>query len=115
MRKTAVKKVTKDAPQSDDTLLVGAVSDDGKRALVLRKKGEELSVGELGPLEEGKPITGEVVSLSQREEHPALFDVKTEYAPKQRDGVGPARVSNQSYRDGWDTLWGRRKRQRQAN
>lgn len=95
--------------------MVGAVSDDGKRALVLRKKGDELSMGELAPLEAGKPITGEVVSLSQREEHPALYDVKSEYVPPQRDTVGPARVSTKSYRDGWDSLWGQKGRKRRPS
>ncbi len=59
------------------------------------------------PLEEGKPITGEVISLEQRKDVPFLFDVTTEIdvAPA-RTNAGPAQVATDSYRRGWDAIWG---------
>jgi hypothetical protein len=69
-------------------------------------------MGAVVPLEEGRPITGEVVSLSQREEAPFLYDVRTELeAPGGEDAArrrtsGPAQVATEDYRRGWDAIWG---------
>lgn len=80
---------------------------------VVRKRGDELSLGVVRPLEEGKPIVGDVVKLKPRDEHPALFDVETEVAlPKPKRSAGPSRVSSSSYRKGWDSLWGERRRRK---
>lgn len=87
-------------------------TEDGEGVNVVRKRGDEISLGVVRPLEEGKPIVGDVVKLKPREEHPALFDVETELAlPKpQRTSAGPSRVANSSYRKGWDSLWGGQRR-----
>lgn len=80
---------------------------------VVRKRGDELSLGVVRPLEEGKPIVGDVVKLKPRDDHPALFDVETELAlPKPERSAGPSRVANSSYRKGWDSLWGGRRRRK---
>ncbi len=65
------------------------------------------------PLAEGRPITGEVISMRQREDLPFLFDVTTELdasaRPAAADGsTRPAQVATSSYRKGWDAIWGRR-------
>ena len=108
-----VNEPAKPAP-ADDVVLVHSKTDDGEGVRVLRKKGEELSVGEVRPLKEGQPIYGDVVRLKAREEHPALYDVETEVAVEQttpkRKSTGPSRVATDRYRSGWDSLWGRRKR-----
>ena len=72
------------------------------------KKGDALSVGEMRPLKEGQPVSGDIVSLKPREDHPALFDVHTEYAAEPQLPAGPTRVSTDRYRHGWESLWGRR-------
>ena len=69
------------------------------------------------PLAEGRPITGEVMSMQPREDFPFLFDVKTELeAPAgPRATNGPAQVATNSYRSGWDAIWGPRGAQKPLN
>lgn len=116
------------APAEDVVLVHGAAEDGAWR--VLRKRGDELHVGEMRPLEEGKALTpgGEVVALRARADSPQLFDAQTLYrvpgeAPA-RDaapastapalpadapstvGGGPAQVSTPAYREGWGAIFG---------
>ena len=58
-------------------MLVHGRSDDGALQ-VLRKKGDELSLGELRPVEEGKPLRGNLLRLRPRAEMPLLADVEEE-------------------------------------
>jgi len=102
---------------SDDVVLVHGRTDDGKGLKVLRKKADELSSGEVRPVEEGKPLTGDLVRLKPRPEMPLLCDVDVEYeAPRTaKGGAGPARVSSSAYRKGWDRMWGKRPKPGKAN
>lgn len=114
---------------SDDVVLVHSQSEDGAFR-VLRKRGDELHVGEMRPLEEGKALTpgGEVVALRARADSPQLFDAQTLYrvpgeapassaAPTSAApalpaeapstvGGGPAQVSTPAYREGWGAIFG---------
>jgi hypothetical protein len=83
---------------------------------ILRRRSEDAPVetGVMEPLAEGRPITGEVISLKQREDTPFLFDVKTvleaqETANASTTDTKPARVATDSYRKGWDAIWGGRR------
>lgn len=90
----------------DVALLVGT---DGSDVHILRRRSEDAPVeaGVLRPLEEGKPITGEVVTLRQRPELPLLFDVKTELeSNSERPNGGPPQIATDAYRKGWDAIWG---------
>ena len=104
-------------PTGEDLVLIHGRTDDGKGLKVIRKRDTELSVGEVRPLEEGKPIGGEVVSLSPRAESPLLCDVRVEadLRPAVDGRAGPVRVSSSSYRSGWDRMWGKRPRAAKAN
>lgn len=118
-RKAPTPAVTDEAPKksSDDVVLVHGRTDDGKGLKVLRKKADELSAGEVRPVEEGKPLTGDLVRLKPRPEMPLLCDVDVEYeAPRpSKDAAGPARVSSSAYRKGWDRMWGKRRKPGKAN
>ena len=116
-------------------MLVHSQSDDGAFR-VLRKRGDELHVGEMRPLEEGKTLTpgGEVVALRPRTDSPQLFDAQTLYrvpgdAPARTEapaaaapamsaeepstvGGGPAQVSTPAYREGWGAIFGGTRRRR---
>ena len=102
---------------------VAAVFGKDERGLhILRRRGEEgpIEAGIIQPLEEGKPISGEVISMSPRDDVPFLFDVTTQVeAPKvettETPASGPAQVATDSYRKGWDAIWGRRPRSTQLN
>ena len=90
---------------------VAAVCGKDERGVhILRRRSEEgpIEAAIVQPLEEGKPITGEVISLEQRDDLPFLFDVTTELAvaAPERSGSGPAQVATDSYRRGWDAIWG---------
>lgn len=108
-----------------DIALVLAKDADGVH--ILRRRSEEapIEAGLLRPMREGKPIVGEVVSLTRRADHPMFYDVKSEFgASSEADGEtdveggvrdahpaidGPAQVASEAYRKGWEAVWGRRR------
>jgi hypothetical protein len=100
-------------PRDEDVVLVLGGSEDGKSVGVLRKRRERIEVGAMRNLEEGRPITGEVVKLTPRPGSP-LLDVEVLHddneAQPSRPGQGPARVASARYRAGWQAIWGRRRR-----
>ena len=103
----------RDAEVKDVALVVGQ-TEDRKGYQILRRRGEnaDIELGTVRPLEAGKPIDGEVVGMRRRDEHPLLFDVKTEFDTRSLpDGprgtsVGPAQVASDKYREGWEAIWG---------
>jgi hypothetical protein len=133
-RRTSATTVSPPAG-AEDVVLVHGQSEDGAYR-VLRKRGEELHVGEMRALEEGKALTpgGEVVALRPRADSPQLFDAQTLYrvpgeatahteasepaAPALPSGEpstvggGPAQVSTPAYREGWGAIFGATRRRR---
>ncbi|MEM7437458.1 MAG: hypothetical protein AAF436_20060 [Myxococcota bacterium] len=100
----APKKET--ATEATDVAWVYGRSEDGRSYGVLRKKDDQVQMGTLRPLEDGKPIHGELVKLRPRPESEALFDVETQHggtAPGR--AAGPAKVATPAYRSGWDSIW----------
>ena len=101
-------------PPAGDIAMVFGKDENGVH--ILRRRSEEapIEAGLLRPMREGKPITGEVVSLTQRQDHPMVYDVRSEFgapeqAPDRQPGDGPAQVASDAYRKGWDAVWGRRR------
>lgn len=99
-------------------------TDDGKGARVLRARRGRVEAGEVRPLEEGKPIHGDVVKLRAREGVPLVYDVDVEVPaqpataaapatttepskPPARKGGGPPMVASDEYRNGWTAVFGR--------
>jgi hypothetical protein len=104
-------------PTGDVAFIFGK---DEQGTHVLRRRSDDAPVeaGILRPLQSGKPIDGEVVSLSPRKDAPLLFDVKSELPspyPARPTSDGPAQVATEAYRKGWDAMWGRRRRDRSLN
>ncbi|MEM1417409.1 MAG: hypothetical protein AAGH15_21100, partial [Myxococcota bacterium] len=91
------KPAAADAPKEDapakteDVALVHGRTEDGEGLRVIRKKGDELSAGEVRPLKDGQPIHGEVLSLKPRPEMPLLCDVEVTHAAPTKSHAGPAR------------------------
>lgn len=110
-----------------DVALVVGKDADGLH--ILRRRSEEgpIEAGLLRPMRQGKPIVGEVVTLTPRQDLPMVFDVKSEFSPDNPlapDGEqgndrpasdGPAQVASDAYRKGWDAVWGSRRRDRTIN
>lgn len=106
----------KSAKDEDVALVVGA-SEDGATLGVLRKRGDAIEPAIVKKAEEGKPIAGELVRLSPREE-PLLFDVDVLYDGRAEDadeGGGPAQVATEAYRKGWDRLFKKSRRRAAPN
>jgi hypothetical protein len=95
-----------------DVVLLGPPTPDGEGVRVLRAREERVEAGELRALKEGKPITGEVVSLEPRKENPRVCDVRTSFSAPKSAGPkkGPAQVASEKYRDNWDEVFAPRDR-----
>lgn len=110
-------------PADADVALLGGPTSDGKGVSILRARQGRLEAGEVRPLESGKPISGEVVSLKPRQSFPMLCDVETHMATpanavsKEPQGdvarrrSGPAQVASDAYRENWETIYRRSKKE----
>lgn len=105
-------------------VLIHGRTEDQKGLRVLRARADKLELGEVRPLEQGKPILGDVVKLEPRPGFPLLCDVKTEFrspGPALEDRApvrthpGPAQVSTDAYRSNWDAIWSRRRSPEEPN
>jgi hypothetical protein len=118
------------ASSKKDLVLVHGRTPDGNGLNVLRARDEHVELGTVRPLEEGRPIQGEVVKLTPRSEMPNLYDAETQFepakaslaAPKASDAApssesrptnnGPAQVASDAYRKNWDAIWKRPSKRR---
>src|SRR5262252_8483457 len=88
-------------PDNDMVFVYG--KREGDAYSVLRRRGENVELGAIAKLEEGKPIHGEVVRLNRRDEHPLLFDVDVVADAQSLGGrSGPAQVATEAYRENWE-------------
>lgn len=101
----------------EDVVLLGPPTADGEGLHVLRAREQRLEAGELRSIEEGKPLQGELVTLAPRESNPRVCDVKDSYRPPglpppsaRRALKGPAQVATKEYRNNWDEVFGRSRR-----
>lgn len=110
----AEAKATGDASSSSkDVVLIHGTTADGKGLAVLRHREDRIERGLVMPIEHGKPIVGEVVTLQPRKEFPLLCDVKVEYdatkkipeAQGRRLTKGPGQVATDVYRANWERIF----------
>src|SRR5262249_46985396 len=102
------------SPPGGDVALVFGKNEQGIHILRRRDENAPIEAGLLQPLVEGRPITGELISMRRREDLPFLYDVKSELAARDADadaepraaGAGPSQVATDSYRKGWDAIFG---------
>jgi hypothetical protein len=95
--------------QGTDVVLLHSPTEDGGGVRVVRARHGQVEVGEVRPLAEGKPISGEVVTLQPRPDAPRVCDVNVEYTQKEaRATVGPAQVATEAYRDNWEATFRRK-------
>lgn len=91
-----------------DVVIAAGPTADRKGAVVLRAREGRVELGEMRPLEEGKPIHGELVRLRARA--PRIFEVE-ETIPLgsgtlEAKAGRPAQVSNDRYRANWEAIYG---------
>jgi len=109
-------------PVGEDVVVLGSQSTDGKSVPVVRLRDGQVELGKVQALEEGKPIAGEVVKLTPRQESPRVCDVEVQYRPPSarraarreegpaRERGGPPQVATDEYRKNWDVIWARPKK-----
>jgi hypothetical protein len=107
------KKASAGQKQQDVVLIYGR-SEDGKSYDVLRQRGDAIQTGSMRPLDQGKPIYGEVVRLQPREDSPVLFDVEVQHDLRPSTGR-PAKVATKQYRKGWESIWEKKRDNRAIN
>jgi len=117
-----------------DLLLVKGPTDDGAGVHVVRARPERLELGTMRPLQDGRPIDGEVVRVNPHPECPFLYEVETEFSTQPSDAAGaatadgakapsekpsaelrapgPPKVASAAYRRNWDAIWNRQSRRR---
>lgn len=103
------------AAGAPDVVLLGPPTADGEGVHVIRAREERLETGELRNVEEGRPLTGELVALKPRKDNPRVCDVTDSYRPPAASAPGaktkgPAQVATKAYRDNWDEVFAARKR-----
>lgn len=93
---------------ADDVVFVHSPTEKGDGFRVVRKRADTIEVGEIRALEEGRPVHGEVVKLSPREDHAQLFDVDVLLPAPQAEASrsGPPQVATDAYRKNWDAIFG---------
>jgi hypothetical protein len=94
-----------------DVALVFDRTEDAEGYQILRRRAaaSEVEFGTIRPLKEGRPIDGEVLSLTPRKDIPFVYDVKTELADPRGPrptSDGPAQIATEEYRRGWEAIWG---------
>ena len=98
--------------RKDDVVFVHSKVESGDGFRVIRKREGVIEVGEIRPVQEGKPLTGEMVKLSPRKEHEQIFDVEVLVSKEEVQGgagrahSGPAQVATAAYRSNWDAIFG---------
>jgi hypothetical protein len=96
--------------KGEDVVWVHSQTPDGEGLNVVRKRGDEVSFGQVRRVVEGKPILGELVALRPREDAPRFFDVEVLHAGTTTGREGPPQVSTPAYRHGWAEVFGPKKK-----
>lgn len=106
----APNNAPKKPAKSEDVALVYGRTNDGKGLRVIRKREKVVETATLQPLEEGKPIIGEVLQLRPRGEGP-LCDVEVLLPASETAAEvalkGPGQVASDAYRKNWDSIYNR--------
>ena len=66
----------------------------------------EVQTQTLEPLQDGVSPMGEVVALTPEKGHAPFYRVETLAEAPVKAHPGPANVSSEAYRDGWDRIFG---------
>jgi hypothetical protein len=114
MASRSSKKSASEKGKPKDVVLVYGRTEDGRGFDVLRQRGESVEAGRMQPLADGKPVHGEIVQLKARDDSPALFDVEVQHVPRTSTGR-PAKVANEQYRKGWESIWAKKRPNRELN
>lgn len=100
---TSSKKVKR------DVALVGPIQDRQAPTIRFREYGNgevEIEHGVLVPLQDGVTPMGDIVSLKPDKDHSPYYRVEVIAESPFGRHPGPAQVSTEAYRQGWDRVFG---------
>ncbi len=98
-----------------DLLLVGDRVEQTGGYRVLRQREDRLEVGELRTIQEGQPLSGDVVRLHPTPSHERVFECETLLSTEEATGAkeplcgtrqGPRQVATATYRKNWESIFG---------
>ncbi len=83
------------------------ISENGLRPCVYHHEDHSFDTGFIKPVKEGESLSKESVFLRQRGERNE-FDVEPVFSESTptASGKGPARVTSNAFRSGWDNIFG---------
>ena len=96
----------------EDVVFVHGPAERGEGLRVIRKREETIEIGEIRPVQEGRPLQGDLVKLKPRKDHDRLFDVEVLVSREELQSkgalghAGPAQVATDTYRANWDAIFG---------
>ena len=95
-----------------DLLQMTGVTKDGDYTYVRHRANHEGETGVLRIPKEGKPLQNPIALKSVNDQ--GLFEVEVLAGVSEPVSKGPAKVSTDEYRDGWDRIFGGKKTVGQA-
>lgn len=104
--------MSRSSKRSKDLILIHGVNEKRGELHVLRHRGDKIEPGVVKPIEEGKPIFGDLVRLKPKPEFPLICEVEEilRYEDHDRESghhSGPPRVTTEAFRRGWDAIFGK--------
>ena len=92
----------------EDVMTVGADLGNGFRPYIRHKSDCTLETGVVRPQGDGEPLGyADALVRLEGEEGGDTFRVETLYERPRNDTKGPAKVTTQAYRSGWDRIFGK--------
>ncbi|NLE46810.1 MAG: hypothetical protein GX614_00260 [Sandaracinaceae bacterium] len=95
---------------ANDLVFIHSGAPDGSSLNVIRKRGDEISLGQIQRAEEGKPIHGELLQLKPYDESGRLYEVETLYEAPATAGGGPAQVTTPEFRENFRAIFGAKRK-----
>jgi len=103
---------TEPPPPKEDVVFVHGPAEGGDSYRVIRKRDDAIEIGEMRAVQEGRPLSGELVRLKPRTESERLFDVEVLVSREELGHAGartgPAQVATDEYRSNWEAIFGLR-------
>lgn len=91
-----------------DVITVGPDLGGGVHPAVRHDANHEISFGTLRIIQEGQPIPLESILLEKKDDSDDYHVVGEFSPPTVRELSGPAMVSTDAYRTGWDNIFGKK-------
>lgn len=85
-----------------DSIVIGPPISDEAHLCVRHTADHQLAVGVVRPVRDGEPIGDSAVTLEPK--GGPLYAVRPTLDPAK----GPAKIATRAYRDGWDSIFGKR-------